>query len=218
MSPIALAPRDIGEPPATLAAVLTLLEESLGGRAAIVAALSQAPKSNDVVYILGLLGDPRHDATPLATLCARGGITAGELLEAYRAGETARMQTMALYALGQHLRAITEDTTAGALRGGDLDERRLALEHKKLTFDLSKMLAKGQGVTVNTTQQVGVFGAAAGGSLEAMQAATDAILYGASNPVVHVEQVEHVEPVVPSEGDAEEQAILEGDWREDLPE
>lgn len=106
----ALARRLAHRPPALVAQTLALLEAEIGGRDALVAALSHAPKSRDFALILGLVGDPMEVETPLADLCARGGVTVGELLQAYTAGEIARAQAVSTSKVGQQLAAVAEDT------------------------------------------------------------------------------------------------------------
>ncbi len=94
---------------------LAAVEAEIGGRDALVAALAHAPKSRDILYILGLIGDPRSATTPLADLCARGGITPGELIDAYKSGEINRAQALATSKVGHHLAAVAEDTMLRSL-------------------------------------------------------------------------------------------------------
>src|SRR5258708_2490884 len=74
---------------------LVLIERTLGGRAALVAALTHAPASAHMEFILGLIGDPEQARTPLGQLCAQGGVTPGELLGAWRSGEILRGHVLA---------------------------------------------------------------------------------------------------------------------------
>jgi hypothetical protein len=96
------------------------------------------------------------------------------------------------------------------------------LEHKKLALDMGKLLQKGGGgMNLNINQQVGVQVGSAGGALERLQLATDAILYGDTDSVGAVIDVDPPEaseaavvespPVIEACG-----AIEEGDWHEDL--
>ncbi len=103
------------KPPVRVTRELAKLEQAIGGRDALVAALSHAPKSRDLAYVLGLVGDPRETDTPLAELCARGGITAGELIDAYKSGELNRAQAVAAHAVGAQLGAVAADTMRRAL-------------------------------------------------------------------------------------------------------
>ncbi len=252
------AKRKPPEPPALVSASLARIETAIGGRDALVAALSHAPKSGDFAYILGLIGDPQRARSPLATLCAMGGITAGELIEAYKAGEINRAQAEAIAKVGARLGEVAADTmrlsiphevtcdgcdgegtvtpeptkkhpnpkpeTCKTCRGTGILVKAGDIDHKKLALDLGKLLPKGGGMAVTVSQQVGVFGGGtAGGTLELLQAATDSILYGdgAEVPpraleagVVEGEVAEVAE--VAEVGAVEEEASLEGDWREDL--
>ncbi len=203
-------------PPGLVTQSLEAIEVALGGRAAIVAALAYAPPSADVIYLLGLIGDPFREQEPLAHLCAQGGVTPGELLVAYHAGELARAHALSARRIGKRLDAVAEDTMRKALRhqivcgtcagtgrsrdtptktnphprlktcdtcqGTKQVTREGDLDHKKLALDMGGLLQKAGGMHVNVNQQVGVV-AGTGGSLEAMAAATDAILYGDQTPV-----------------------------------
>lgn len=91
------------------------LERALGGRDALVAALAHAPKSKSVDYLLGLLGDPGRTTESLAQLCATGGITAGELIDAYKAGQLNRAQAISLKDMDTALPKVVTDTIRMAL-------------------------------------------------------------------------------------------------------
>ncbi len=98
------------KPPALVARELNALEVQLGGRPAIIAALSQAPKSADLDYVLGLVADPLNASESLAAICAQGGITAGELMEAYRQGILFKGQVLAARVIAEELPAVAADT------------------------------------------------------------------------------------------------------------
>lgn len=96
------------------AAAIDALEAAMGGRAPLVAALLQVAPANDaqeeaLTYVMGLIADPRHATTKLSTLCARGGITVGELLDAYKNGSLAQMQIEMITAAAKHMPAIVAD-------------------------------------------------------------------------------------------------------------
>ncbi len=185
------------------------LEAALGGRPAIVAALAHAPGSRDLAYLLGLIGDPRNDGRPLADLCAEGGITPGELIAAYKAGELARAQAVATAKVGGKLAEVAEDTMQKALANTDFD-----VEYKKLALDLGKLLPKGGGLSVAVSQQLGVVVGSAGGALERLQAATDQILYGETLPGPREDEgIEAKGWATPAEAPPLE-TFVEGDWRE----
>lgn len=104
------ARRPTAHPPALITSSLAALEQLLGGRAVLVAALAHAPKSKDVDYLLGLLGDPDHATLSLADLCAMGGITAGELIDSFKAGELNRAQAISTREVGKALPGVVADT------------------------------------------------------------------------------------------------------------
>lgn len=98
------------EPPALVTTSLKALEEAIGGREALVAALAHAPRSKDLDYLLGLLGDPTESGKSLAYLCAAGGVTAGELLDAYKSGIVAQAQARSMPSVAEGLPKVVADT------------------------------------------------------------------------------------------------------------
>ncbi len=192
---------------------LGLIEKTLGGREALVAALSHAPKSRDLEFLLGLIGDPTMAKIPLGHLCAQGGVTPGELLAAWKAGEILRGHVLATKQIVAAMPGVVlgvlkkaqeyEDTCTGcgglgqitpeptkkvpnpepktcpACNGGGVLRFEADLEHAKLALELGQLTQKGGGVQVNLSQQTANFhGGSAGGTLEALMASSDRILYG----------------------------------------
>lgn len=102
-------------PPALVTRSLSTLEADLGGRAQLVAALAQAPKTRDLEYVLGLIGDPSNAHLSLAEICAQGGVTAGEVLDAARAGFLLRAQVVSAKVVSERLPVVVEElmTLAG---------------------------------------------------------------------------------------------------------
>ena len=160
--------------PGAVAAVRAF-EAAVGGRVALVTAMLAAPPSSALDYVVGLIADPREDATDLAVLCARGGVTLGELLEAFKQGTYAKMAVLSVYRLAQAAPAAVEDL---ATRSAPYDEtcracngtgslapttpdgrpspcdacnaigtiRQLPeLERQKLFFEMTKLVSKGGG-------------------------------------------------------------------------
>lgn len=111
--------RTFTAPPALVSTSLARLEQAMGGRDALVAALVHAPKSKSLDYLLGLVGDPQYATTPIATLCAMGGITAGELIEGYKSGVLHKAQALSTKAIGEHLPAVVEETMRLAMQHED---------------------------------------------------------------------------------------------------
>ena len=218
-----LAPGSQPIPAIGLSTSLAAIEAKLGGRDPLVAALSHAPYSQTLSLLLGLIGDPTRASTPLATLAAMAGVTAGEILEAYIAGDRLKAEALSVSKISEHLADVTEATMKGALvKSDDIDAQRLAFDHKKLALDLGRLLPKSAGVQVAIQNNNSVHGGVAGGSLEALQAATDAILYGDSiipPEPVDAEILDAEATESPSEMDAaaEEACEIEEDWRGDQP-
>lgn len=197
---------------------LALIEQTLGGREALVAALSHAPKSRDLEYLLGLIGDPEHAKTPLGYLCAQGGVTPGELLAAWKSGEILRGHVLATKQIVAALPGVVEDVlkraapyedtctscqgvgqvtpeptkkvpnpepqTCPACNGGGKLLYPADFDRVSLVMELAQLTSKGGGVQVNLSQQTANFhGGSAGGTLEAMMAAADRVLYGEADQI-----------------------------------
>ena len=90
-------------------AALHSLEKAMGGREAMVAALVAGPRGTPLDYVLDLLADPANHATSLSSLCARGEVSVGELLEAYKRGVTAMAQVAAIHKVAAAIPVIIED-------------------------------------------------------------------------------------------------------------
>lgn len=103
------ASRPLALPPPLLEASLARVEWTLGGRDTIIAALNHAPKSRDLAYLCGVIGDPAQANRPLARICAEAGITGGELLSAVRAGMVAAGGLFATKQVMDGLPAVVAD-------------------------------------------------------------------------------------------------------------
>lgn len=219
-TPTALAPagaRHLALPSDLEEQSLALIEKTLGGREALVAALSHAPKSRDLEYLLGLIGDPTQAKIPLGHLCAQGGVTPGELLAAWKSGEILRSHVLATKQIVAALPAVVgdvlkkaapyEDTCTSCLGtgsvvpepskesptpepvpcpaclGGGVLTFEADFDRAKLVLDLAQLTPKSAGILIDNRQVhlPGGGGASAGGTLEALMAASDQILYGAAD-------------------------------------
>lgn len=95
--------------PKALDDAVTLVEEALGGRQKLLEALAFAESTPLVSRLLGLLGDPEHDVLSLAQICARGNLTPGDLLAAYRQAKLGIAQALATQAIADKLPEVTAD-------------------------------------------------------------------------------------------------------------
>lgn len=93
----------------TVVQELAQLEADLGGRLALCSLLTLAPLTPDLRYILGLLGDPQHDQTSLAKVCAQGNILPGDLLKHLGAAALHKGQTLARQRIGESIPKVVED-------------------------------------------------------------------------------------------------------------
>lgn len=88
---------------------LQAIEQSVGGRAAIVGLLSLAPLTKDLQYILGLLGDPQQQGKSLAECCALANVLPGDLLKHLAAAALVRGKIQAAQRIGTGIPAVIED-------------------------------------------------------------------------------------------------------------
>lgn len=95
--------------PSQAAAELDRLELELGGRQALVLALTYAPPHKDIRYILGLLGDPDHQVLRLSEVCHLGRVMPGQLVDALAKGSELRARLLATQAISRRLPAVVED-------------------------------------------------------------------------------------------------------------
>ena len=101
---VALAPNAPAE--------LKALEHEFGGRPALVSALTFAPPSPTLQYLLGLLADPDHATTPLARLLELGRVLPGELIDLLAKGSTLRSRLLAQ----QHINRRAPDVVAEVMQ------------------------------------------------------------------------------------------------------
>lgn len=85
------------------------LESAVGGREKLIAALTGAPATDDLAYVINLIASPEMDARKLSQICRAGRITVGELLEAYKRGVYAQMQVSVMAKVAEHTPAVVED-------------------------------------------------------------------------------------------------------------
>jgi hypothetical protein len=94
---------------------LTHLEKQLGGRRALVTALTFAPLNKDGRYILGLLGDPEYRDTSLAEICRMGRLLPGQLIDHLAKGTQLRARLLAQHAISNgQLAVVAEVMKRGA--------------------------------------------------------------------------------------------------------
>lgn len=95
--------------PAQAAAELAALERELGGRQALITALTYAPPHKDIRYMLGLLGDPDNAQVSLADLCYAGRIMPGQLVDALAKGSELRARLLATQLVHRRLPDVVGD-------------------------------------------------------------------------------------------------------------
>lgn len=95
-------------------AELNQLEELLGGRQAIIAALVTAPQSEALTWMVGLLADPARADQSLALICAEARILPTDLLEALILGKRARAKVYATHLATTNAGRIVNDIVVKA--------------------------------------------------------------------------------------------------------
>lgn len=187
-----------------VAAAVNQIEESAGGRTALVAALTALTGDDDLVDVLGVLADPRNDARKLAQICRDHAIPVGRILEAFKQGVLAKaylesqraiadglppvvrdvMQRAAPYEAscpdcsGTGTYSVDPDKAPGPCPYCKATGRRVVLpdlDRQKLALDLGGLTKRAPGVLVDNRSIT--LPPAAPGSFSALLAATDHVLH-----------------------------------------
>jgi hypothetical protein len=95
--------------PIRAAEELKLLEQELGGRQALVTALTFAPLGKDARYVLGLLGDPDNERRPLAEICRLGRILPGQLVDMLAKGTELRSRLLSTQIIARRAPKVVEE-------------------------------------------------------------------------------------------------------------
>lgn len=90
-------------------------EHAIGGRQALIEQLSSGDCSPEVQEVLTIIADPRHDHLTLAVVCARAGISPGQLFQSFRHAAVARAQVLAMLEVANRVPQITEQLLAEAI-------------------------------------------------------------------------------------------------------
>ena len=88
---------------------LRQIETAIGGRAALQAALLQAPPSTALDFVIAAIADPTQDARALSTICDEANVSLGELLQAYKVGVLAKGTVAAITAIAHGAAPVAED-------------------------------------------------------------------------------------------------------------
>lgn len=94
---------------------ITNFERALGGRLRLVEALASSPDlTAEVEAILQVLGDPRFDKVPLATICRQQDLHPGDLFRLLKDAELAKANIRAIQIAADALPAVMQELTAQA--------------------------------------------------------------------------------------------------------
>ena len=90
-------------------------EDLIGGRKALIEALSTADSSEDVRAVLDVIADPKYDETSLAVVCAQAGVSPGQLFAAFKAAAIVRGQILGSLSAAKAAPAVVEYIAAAAV-------------------------------------------------------------------------------------------------------
>lgn len=104
--------------PQVVAAIATAadrLEQQLGGRTALITALSVTLQSDEISSVVAILGDPANDTKSLAQICAEVGFAPAEIFQAYERAVLARARLLALQTAAAAAPAVADDLVRRAV-------------------------------------------------------------------------------------------------------
>lgn len=93
---------------------IVALEKAMGGRKKLIEAVLHAGGTEDLAYVIGMIANPLNDARTLPDICASGGITVGELIEAFKRGAIAKAQVAAVTHVADSLPQVVSDVMVRA--------------------------------------------------------------------------------------------------------
>lgn len=103
------------EVPRAVQQSIVAYEAAIGGRQALIEALSSGDSSEEVQQVLVFIADPKYDTWTLARICAHAGISPGQLFQAFRHAAIARAQVMAMLEVANQVPKITAELLAEAI-------------------------------------------------------------------------------------------------------
>jgi hypothetical protein len=166
---------------------LATFEDTVGGRAQLIAVIESNPKLQPFEQrLVNKLATSTLKSLPLVELCVEADCTIGQLFDAYKRGHLARAHVQAISEIADQVPAIVKDildkcqtTTqpcASCEGSGEIDAKDCgtckgsgsvvvasSLDHQKVVLGLLGFLQKGANVNVNTNVQTNVIATASGG-------------------------------------------------------
>ncbi len=179
------------------------IEETLGGREALVSILQNAPQTPEMDFLIGAVLDPTNDLRSLGGLCRDAGIPIGQLMKLLSDANIAKAQIESMHHISKHLPGVVSNVMEQSLpqeilcpwckndnvqvmscklcNGTGKTIKQPELETQKVALELGGMLKKGGGVQINQQINTNV-GGFSSSELSKIRDATDKILFQPQNP------------------------------------
>lgn len=216
LSKTALAKAAKAEIASRVETAMSNLENAVGGRDALVSALQHAPQTEELAFVIGIIADPRNDASSLAAICRDAGISIGKLWQFFKDADLAQAQVLAIRSVNRQLVAVVDDVLKRSVEyemvcdvcyGLDMGKTARGLpkpcpncggkgfrkvepdlKRQEMVLRMGGLLKDGAGVNVQVNQQTNSFNA--GDAMGKFQRASDRMLYGERERAIPATAVE----------------------------
>jgi hypothetical protein len=193
------------------ASAIEAFTTALGGRAALVDAISVVDSDADADKLVGLLLDPTYDSWSLRRICTLAGITVAEVFALYKKAAIVRAHIQAAPVIASKLVGVVDDIMTRAqpypipcdrcggtgrwaekptqepgpcptCRGGGTLMAFPDLDRQRRALELGQLTARGGGIVVQQNLIGERAGSAAPGALEQLQQALGDLLFRPAPP------------------------------------
>lgn len=107
--------REVHDIPLAIRSAIHAFEVAIGGRAALIEALSTGESDDQVSAVLDILGDPANDRHALSKLCAQAGISPGQLFAAFDRATIVRARILAKLEAANAVPTVAKEVARTAL-------------------------------------------------------------------------------------------------------
>lgn len=113
--PAPSAVREVHDIPKAIRSAIHAFEQAIGGRQALVEALSTGDADAQVSAVLDILGDTTNDQHALSKICAQAGISPGQLFAAFDRATIMRARILAKVEASRAVPAVAREVARTAL-------------------------------------------------------------------------------------------------------